>query len=341
AYIRDFTNFFPQANFTYTYKSNHSLRFNYNGSNRQPTISQLQPLANNNDYFTQYLGNPDLKPSFTNSFSVTNNGFNFLKERWMYQSISFNLNSNAITNDRVINPVTGQTTIRPINTNGNYSINMWSSVGQKLKKLKMQVFLDPNFNYSRFADVINSKTSYSNNFTGGLRLGVNKTKDKKYDFNISNNLMYNSNKTSQSNEAISFITNDVSLSGTVYYKKVWSISTDYEYYYRQKTPQFSNSINNHLWNARLQRTFKKNEYTAYFAVRDILNQNIGITRNFYSNTLTEERNDRLKRFWMLGFTWDFKNKSAATKTHARINSPPIVGVPCLVFWWRSGVSSRT
>jgi hypothetical protein len=100
---------------------------------------------------------------------------------------------------------------------------------------------------------------------------------------------------------------------TVYYKKTWSVSTDYNFFIRQKTVDFQNNLTNQLWNARLQRTFKKDEFTAYIMVRDLLNQNIGIERNFYDNTLTEERNDRLKRYGMIGFTWNFKNKSGEVK----------------------------
>ena len=78
-YKRNYVNFYPTANATYTYKANHSIRFNYNGNTTQPTINQLQPLRNNNDYFNQYIGNPDLKPSFTNPFNVSHNSYNFLK----------------------------------------------------------------------------------------------------------------------------------------------------------------------------------------------------------------------------------------------------------------------
>jgi hypothetical protein len=60
-----------------------------------------------------------------------------------------------------------------------------------------------------------------------------------------------------------------------------------------------------LWNARLQRTFKNDEFTAYVMVRDILNQNIGINRFVYENTIGEERNDRLA-VTLFGFTWNFK-----------------------------------
>jgi hypothetical protein len=48
-------------------------------------------------------------------------------------------------------------------------------------------------------------------------------------------------------------------------------------------------------------------------VRDILNQNIGINRYVYQNVIGEEQNDRLKRYAMVGFTWNFKNNDGAAK----------------------------
>ena len=48
-------------------------------------------------------------------------------------------------------------------------------------------------------------------------------------------------------------------------------------------------------------------------IRDILNQNTGINRNFNRNTFTETSNDRLKRYWMIGFIWNFKNSGAKAK----------------------------
>ena len=61
----------------------------------------------------------------------------------------------------------------------------------------------------------------------------------------------------------------------------------------------------------IERTFHSDEFTVFFTVRDILNQNIGIDRTLYGNTLKEVRNDRLQRFWLFGIRWDFKNKAAA------------------------------
>lgn len=313
SYIRDFTNFFPSAGLVYNYKSNYSFRFNYNGSTSQPSINQLQPLRNNNNQFNQYIGNPDLKPSFANNFSLTHNGYNFIKDRWMYQSLNVSLTGNSITNNRIIDPNSGKTITQPINTDGNLSINMWSGVGFKLKKANIRMNVSPNFNYTRFADVINNNKSFARNFNGGLSVYASKTKDKKYDISISNNFSHNYNKNGQTNTSSHFNTNTFSANATIYMKKVWSLITDYDFESRQKIAGNTDNLNIHLWNVQLQRTFKNNEFTVYVKVRDILNQNIGIERNFYSNTYSEERNDRLKRYFMLGFAWDFKNKGPKTK----------------------------
>ncbi|MFT3911862.1 MAG: outer membrane beta-barrel family protein [Ferruginibacter sp.] len=309
-YTRNYTNFFPSAGFTYNYKSNHSFRINYTGSTSQPTVNQLQPLRNNNDKFNQYIGNPDLKPSFANSFNIQHNGYNFIKEMWMYQSLNITVTSNSFTNNIFIDTATGEKITQPVNTNGNVSMWLYAGIGkQRLKKLfNLGLNIGPYLNYTRTSNYLNSKKSISNILGSGLNVGVNKSKDKKYDFSVNNDIGFNNNKTTES-PSDHYLTYTLNVNATVYYKKVWSLGSDFQFFARQKTGEFDNGINTSLWSAKLQRTFKNNEFTAYIKVRDILNQNIGIDRNFFGNTFTETQNDRLKRYFLVGFAWDFKNKA--------------------------------
>jgi hypothetical protein len=312
-YVRNYTNFFPSASFTYSYKSNHDLRFNYNGSTSQPSLNQLQPLRNNNDYFNQYVGNPNLKPSFTNSFRLSHSSYNFLKEMSTYLSVNIRTVQNAITNSRITDLDSGKTTTRPVNIDGNVSANFSGGTWFKLKKLNLQVGFQPNMSFNKYANIINNSKSFSKILNTGVSVYLSKSKEKKYDISLNNEFSYNRNTTSQNSTVKKFYTNNTGLYATVYYKKTWSVITDYNFFVRQKTTDFQNNLTNQLWNARLQKTFKKDEFTAYIMVRDILNQNIGIERSFYENTLTEERNDRLKRYGMIGFTWNFKNKATTGK----------------------------
>ncbi len=311
-YQRNFTNFFPAASFSYSYKSNHNVQLSYNGNTSQPSLNDLQPLRNNTNFFNQFIGNPDLKQSFTNSFRLSHNSYNFLKEMSTYQSINIRTVNNAIVYSRLTNLDSGKTITKPVNTNGNISINFYGGTWFKIKQLDLQAGINPNVSFNRIANIINNNNSFSKTLNTGLSLYLSKSKDKKYDFSINNNFANNRNTTNQNNEINKFNTYNFEFYATIYYKKTWSISTDYNYFLRQKTPEFQTNLSNQLWNAKLQKTFKKDAFTAYIMIRDILNQNIGITRRFNETSISEVQNDRLKRYGMIGFTWNFKNKTTVT-----------------------------
>ncbi len=313
-YNRSFVNLFPAALFSYTYKANHSLNINYNGNTIQPSINQLQQLRNNNNTLQEYIGNPLLKQSFRHNIGVNHNSYNFLKEMWTYQSVNFSMTSNAITNSININPASGKTITQPINTNGNFTVSSWMGAGKKLKKIKSDLFVSLSVNYNKFIDIVNGQKNNTNNLGTTLGFNLSKSKEKKYDISVRNDFGYNLNRSSvASRPTVKYNTNTTGLNAGIYLKKVWRLSSDIEYNYRQRTQDFDRNVNNTLWNARMERTFKKDEFTLYFLIRDILKQNIGIDRNLNGNGFTEVRNDRLQQYWMLGFRWDFKNKPAAKK----------------------------
>ena len=310
-YKRNFTNFFPSANINYTYKNQKNLRFNYNGYTNQPSLNQLQPLRNNNDFFNQYIGNPDLKPSFSHNFNVSHNAYNFIKDQFMYQSLNFRFTSNAITNSRTVNLDSGKTVTKPINTNGNFGVSLWTGLGAKIKLINTRYHFGPFFRYNQAVDVYNNASNKSKTWGTGVGLNLNKSKEKKYDLGLNNDFSYEHNTNSQSGTSLHYFTNTIFLTATYYFTKSWSLNSNFNYYVQQKTQQQGSDLSRKLWNARMEKTFKKDEFTAYLSVNDILNQNVGINRSFDRNTFSEIQNDRLKRYWMIGFSWNFKNKGSA------------------------------
>ena len=232
-----------------------------------------------------------------------------LSESHFYQNLTFRTTNNLISYNKDIDPESAKTISTPINTNGNFSSNLYFGYGFKVKKLDLSININPSVSFNKSVLSINNKINDSKTLNSGFSLYLYKSKEKKYDFSLSNNFSNNRNTTSLNNEVKSFNTNNLSLDIGVYFKEKWKLSTDYNLYSRQKTVDFQDNLTNQLWNARLQRTFKNDEFTAYILVQDILNQNIGIQRNVYENTISEERNDRLKRYAMIGFSWNFKNKN--------------------------------
>ena len=307
-YNRNYSNFSPSANLTYSYKANHNLRVVYSGTTVQPTIDQLQPLRKNDDYFNQYIGNPGLRNAFRHNFNINHGTYNFLKDMWTFESLNLSLTENDIINSRTINYSNGKTITQPVNTNGNMYLSFWTGTGFKLKKAKIRIGIFPHGSFSRTAGILNGAKTFSKDLNLGGSASVSKSKDKKYDLSLESDFGYTSDKASQSNTSIHYNANTLRADATVYYQKVWSLNGHYELYTRQKTAQ-SPAFNNGLLNARLQRTFSKDEYTVYFTVHDLLNQNNSVERNFFNSVYTETRNERLKRYFMVGFAWNFKNKA--------------------------------
>lgn len=308
-YKRDYTNYFPNANFIYTYKSNRSFRIGYNGNTSQPSLNQLQPIRNVNSLFYQYIGNPDLKPSFNNNFDIGHNAYNFIKDLWMSQNFTFSTTSNAIVNKSKIDFTNGKTTVQPVNVNGNYSMNFWSGLGFKIKKIDTRVWTNLSGNMGRSKTFVNDTLQTNKN--SGIRMyyGLTHSKQKKYEFSIDGSWNYSINKVLPTSTVNKFFNWSISSNAEVFITKTFSISAEYNGSFQPANSNIREARNVHLVNGGLKKTFKDNQFTLYLKVRDILDQNTGINRYSYSNVYQEETQQRLRRYGLIGFRWDFKNKA--------------------------------
>jgi len=312
-YDRHYVNYYPSSNITYTYRPNHSIRLNYNGRTSQPSINQLQPLRNTDDYYNQFIGNANLKPAFGHTFSVSHYTYNVLKDMSAYIGGSVTFTRNAITNNQIINVDSGKTITQPVNVNGNISGFFYGGIGFKIKPVDTRININPALSFGKYVGMLNNKATVSKTFAPTINININKEKENKYDLSIYNSTSYNSNRTSQNNTRIHYIINNLAFDGTIYLQKVWSFNTTYNYYFRQKIQQSPTDLNTHIIDVKFQRTFRNNEFTGYIGIKDLFDQNIGINRSFFGTTYSQTINERLKRYFFVGFTWNFKNKSTSTK----------------------------
>jgi hypothetical protein len=303
-YHYDFINLFPSANLSYTIKQNQSLRFSYNGSTRQPSLNQLQPLRENNDPLSLYIGNPNLSQSFRHGFNFGYNSYNFIKEKSIWMGGWGSFTQNAITNKVSIDNL-GRRVSQPVNVDGLFSVSLNVGLYGKLRKINTRYNLGPNVSVNRGINFINGLRNKSTNYSLGGYFGLNKGKDKKYDAGISVNPSWNLNQSSLSSELTRFLNVTTGLRGTWFATKNFEMGTDCDFNYRQRTSSFQRNNNNIVWNAYLSHTFLKKTLTARLEGFDLLNQNNIIDRQVSSNFLSENINQRLQRYFMLTFTWNF------------------------------------
>ena len=310
----NFTGFTPQAQIRYKIKSQTNLSFSYRGNTVQPTITQLQPLRNNDDPLSIYVGNPDLKVGFNHSLNGHFNDYKVLRGQYTYMSLGINFSENAITNFSSTDSF-GKTTYIPVNVNGNnnwYFYSAWNS-GEGDKKLTHE--LAPQASGGRQRNFINGKQNINTYTNLSLEYAVRYSVKEKYNFNIGPKITRNISKSSLRPSADNnYWTYGGRAQGYIKFPWNFELESNVEVELRQKTAAFPTNVNTTVWNAELSRKFMKDKTLKVGLVaHDILNQNIGFTRTINSNFISEQRYDRLSRYFLLTVAWNF-NKMPGQET---------------------------
>jgi hypothetical protein len=120
---RSVVNWSPTANFRWKLSDRGNMRFEYRGSTSQPSMSDLLPITDDSDPLNKTSGNPDLKPSFTQSFNWRYNDFFERHQQFIFSNIRFSTTQNSVANMVKYDPKTGGRESRPENINGNWDIS--------------------------------------------------------------------------------------------------------------------------------------------------------------------------------------------------------------------------
>lgn len=310
AFSYGIVNLFPKASLKYKISKQTSIRFNYYGNTRQPTIQQVQPLQDNINPNNRSIGNSNLKQEFRNRFSVNANDYKMLSGRWIYFYSNITLIDNSISRSESIDSV-GSRTYQYINVDGNYNAYAGGGIGKRITKLNGRIGGNFNTSINRTNNQINGVKNVSdfNSYSGGINLGY-ETKDEKIDVSLSSDLTYNDNKASIGT-ATSYWTMEHTLDVEIELPWKLEIGTDFNWYIRERTVVFDKNNNVFRWNAYVSKKFLKNdELELRASVFDILNQNVGFSRYANSNQITENNYNTIRRYGMVTLTWNFTKMAA-------------------------------
>ncbi|HWW39549.1 outer membrane beta-barrel family protein [Pedobacter sp.] len=306
---QNFYNITPSAQFRYTFSNSKRLRINYRGSTTQPTISQIQPVPDNSSTQSIALGNPQLKPSFTNNLSIFYNNFDFAHFRSLFVFANISQTFNAIGNSSTLivnDPDTtknGKIAVLPVNVKGVYQFNAGSFVGLPIiPENKLNVNINLSTSFSKGVNITNSINNVSTNFsvTNGYKLVSN---FEKFDFTAGvNGTLNRSIYSAQPNANTTYYTLNPTLDISYVFPGDIRLAANVDYF--QNTGRGEGYDSKYtLLNSYISRQFFKNRGTFKFEVYDLLNQNRGVSRTSTSNTITDLNYNVLKRYCLLSFTY--------------------------------------
>ena len=307
---QQYTNFFPTASFNYNLGTKKSIRFNYRGSTRAPSITQLQDVLNVNNSFNYRIGNPNLQQEFNNNVTFTYNTFNPTNFLYLNANLTAGTTSNKIVNstDSFSNNIL---LTKPVNVDGAYNLAFSGTIGIPLKKVTsgkrspMTLNLTTSLRYNRDVSVLYKQKNF--NYTGMVnqRFNFNYNIKDKLDVGASANLTYNQ-ATYSVNQQLSnkYFSHSYSLDITYTILKKINISSDFDYITNSgRSDGFNQNIP--LWNASAAMfLFKKKNGELRFSVYDIINQNKSINRIIGDNYIEDTYTAVLKRFCLLSFVYN-------------------------------------
>ena len=306
---RTFTNWSPQANLQYKISTYGAFNLGYYGNQTQPTIDQLQPIRVNTDPLNITIGNPNLKPSFTNGFYGYYNMYKVLSEQSIWLNGNYNFTTNPIVSNVVTDPKLGKSTIQSVNLDdkqqSNYNLGI--DMSRKLTFLGLNVSARFNTSGNIYYSLVNSELNRTKSNTYSGAIGLSKYKEKKYSLYISGGPNYTVGQASlqpdRNNNGRGF---NADYYINIYLPGKIQISSDGQYQYTAATQSFNNDFKQTIINASLTKSFLKSEaLKIVLRGNDLLNQNSGFTRSASSNLITEERYTTIRRYYMLSVVWDF------------------------------------
>ena len=307
-----------------------SVNINYRARTSQPSLTQLQPVPDVSDPLNIIVGNPDLKPTFTQSINARFSNYNTARQQSIAAMINASYSLNTIVNYMETDPTTGGRTTTYRNANGNLSLTGMFMINEPFSNRKWRYNARVMGRYSNMPGYINSEYNRSGNLVVSPSVGVTFSSDifqvtlnPTYTFNMATNSL-----PSQNNRYIHSygFTGDAS----VYLPFGLEVGTDINYSYNTGYGA-GFERRQALWNATASYSVLKDK-SLTFSVRvyDILQQRKNISRTVSANMIVDTEQNDLTRYVMFGVAWrfnTFKKSSASNGEGVFPDGMPPAGPP--------------
>ena len=305
--VRTVTNVSPTLDFRYRFSKMSNLRVNYRGTTSQPSISQLLNIVDDSDPLNVSIGNPGLKPSFTQNFRLFYNNFVQNHNKGVMTYINFSTTSNSISNKVTYDETTGGRITRPENINGN-----WNVMGAFMFNCSIDsagvwnINTDTNLGYNHYVSYLSldksqdSQKNTTQNTTWNERLSLSYRNDW-LELSLDGTLAYNHAKNKlQPNSNLD--TWQFSYGPSMTLTAPWgtSLNTSLSCSSRRGYSDASMNTDEFVWNAQFSQGFLKGKpLTVMLQFYDLLHQQSTFSRAISSVSRTDTEYNAINSYAML------------------------------------------
>jgi hypothetical protein len=264
----------------------------------------LQPVRDISDPLNIREGNPDLKQEFTHMMRWQFTSINPFKNKNFFLFLNLSKTDNKIVNDDRIDAASGVRTTKPVNVGGIYNVNSDVSFGFPVRALHGTINFSAFTAYLRNKQFVNGTENVIDNLSIGPDIRLDMAMGEKINLSLGGGINYNkANYSLPSARDVEYLSQHYSTDFDWQLPANFYLNTSFVYTINN---QLNSGFNAKVpfWNASLSKQFLRfNRGELKLKAYDILNQNLGISRNANSNYIEDIRRINLRRFFLLSFTY--------------------------------------
>ena len=305
--VRNVVNVSPTLDFRYRFSKMSNLRINYRGTTSQPSISQLLDITDNSDPLNISMGNPGLKPSFTQNFRLFYNNFVQNHNKGIMTFVNFSTTNNSISNKVTYDEKTGGRITRPENINGN-----WNAMGAFMFNCSLDsagiwnINTGAHANYNNYVSYLSldKKSDSQKNTTRSITWRQNLSFSYRNDwaeFSLDGTLTYNKAK-NKLQPTSNLETWQFSYGPSMTLTAPWGTSLNSSLSISSRRGYNDSSMNTDefVWNAQLSQSFLKGKpLTIMLQFYDILRQQSTFSRAISATSRTDTEYNAINSYAML------------------------------------------
>lgn len=297
-------NISPTVNFRYKFSKRTRLQIVYRGKGRQPNIRDLQPIVDRTNPLNIRVGNPSLKPTYTNTFTLNFNSYSTKHRRNMVATALIENTMNNVTNQVTYDSETGVRTTLPVNMNGNWRASGSFSLNTPFKN-RNWVFRTYSFvqfrNQNSFTTLNKEAPVKSSvqHLTARERLRL-MFRNRQMEITALAGLLYNNSYNNVREKRTE--TYDYQIGTEMLFYLPWSMElyTDLTYVLREGYDFKGYAKENFMWNCQLSKAFlKKKQLLIRFKIYDILRQDISLVRTITATAIRDTDYNALGSYFMV------------------------------------------
>ncbi|MDE6120542.1 MAG: outer membrane beta-barrel family protein, partial [Muribaculaceae bacterium] len=169
---RNVFNIAPFLRYRYKIGPRSSVSVDYNGRSSQPSMTQLQPVADMSNPLRIVVGNPELDPTFSHNLRVRFQDFNSEAQRSVMAMVDARFEQNSIVSKTTYDSETGGQLTTYQNVNGVWNIRGMNMVSMPFRNRAFTFNNNLFLNYSNSIGFINGERNRSGSFMVGESFGI-------------------------------------------------------------------------------------------------------------------------------------------------------------------------